>query len=378
MKDKCSTIEALNNRVQGLEEQIAQRRPDDSSQDNSQTKDKEIYDLQVDIAYLEKSKQDLEVEVSQSNDQIVKMHDVWTQDKDRLINTESMYHDVQLQLKDLSQKLGETQSQLKEMQSLSEMKKEVGPHQISTGKEDEQGDLASGPELNIKIAQAAVIPVEQEICMYELIEPGKCRRKEKCKFSHKILPHMREETWMKAKIDQLSDSRGRCVLEMVKKGSCQKKNECTHPHLKDQNNPAKKVCFREIEKPGSCPKREKCRFSHQISDSDRQNPELKRQADLHKNSSQWICVNEYRQEHSCRKKDKCGYRHIISEEERKSSSLQEAMKQKWERIITKSNSVDKESTDQSSKEELPKPFMEEFRAFMSEWRTLASRPGSRP
>ena len=52
------------------------------------------------------------------------------------------------------------------------------------------------------------------------------------------------------------------------------------------------------------------------------------------------------------------------------------MNQKWERITNKFNGV--KSTDETSKEELPKTFLEEFRTFMKEMRTLANRPGNCP
>ena len=212
--------------------------------------------------------------------------------------------------------------------------------------------------------------------MYQLIA-GKCRRQEKCPFSHNILPHMKEETWIDAKVNQLSNDKGRCVREMVQKGTCPKKNECNHPHLNDQPSSSQKVCFREVEKQGSCPRGDKCRFTHIISDTDRENPELKRQANLQKISSQRICVNEYRQEHSCHKRDKCGYRHAITEDERNSTSLQEKMSQKWQRITSKPDAEGK-STDQNKKQELPKSFIDEFMAFIREWRALANRPGDRP
>ena len=188
---------------------------------------------------------------------------------------------------------------------------------------------------------------------------------------------MREETWINAKVNQMSNIKGRCVREMVKKGSCPRKNECDHPHLKDKPSSAKKICFREMEGLGRCPRGENCRFSHNITDTEKESPELQRQANLHKNSSHLICVNEYRQERSCRKKDKCIYRHNISDDERKCVSLQEKMKEKWERITNKSDPENK-STDETSKVELPKPFMEEFRMFMKEMRALTNRADNCP
>ena len=377
LSEKSSTIETLNDRIKELEKLPSK----ELSVEETSAKDKEIYDLQVDVAYLEKSNQDLELQVTRSNDQITKMQDVWTQDKNRLIKTESMYSDAQLQLKNLTQNLGETQAQLKEVKALNDMKKEAKtsdlPPKTSTREGKERDNLESSSEQGGN-HQAPVVPTKQgqELCIYELIEPGKCRRKEKCKFNHSILPHMREETWINTKLAQLSKTKGRCIREMVQKGSCPKKNECNHPHLKDKPGSAKKVCFRELEKQGSCPRGENCRFSHIISDTERESTELQRQANLHKNSSQWICVNEYRHEHSCRKGEKCGFRHSISAEERQSASLQEKMNQKWERITNKFNGV--KSTDETSKEELPKTFLEEFRTFMKEMRTLANRPGNCP
>ena len=388
IEEENSTIATLYGRIRELEEMPAKEVLDEESSVTA----KEIYDLQVNIAYLEKSKQDLELEVTRSHDQITQMQDVWTEDKNRLIRTESMYSDVQLKLKNLTQELGETQAQLAEVQSLNAMREEVKaaelPLQTPTG-----GDLSpqtlTREENEHESARSMHEGIERlsdpdkstkggrELCLYELLEPGKCRRKEKCKFCHTILPHMREETWINTKVNQMSNIKGRCVREMVQKGSCPKRNECNHPHIKDQPSSVKKICFREIEKLGSCPRGENCRFSHNISDTERESPELQRQANLHKNSSHLICVNEYRQEHSCHKRDKCRFRHDISDKERKSASLQEKMKQRWEKITSRPDPENK-STDETGKLEFPKPFMEEFRMFMIEMRALASRPGGCP
>ena len=365
MKEKDHTIDTLNSKIKVQEENPGNELTDL----HATAKNKEILDLQVDNAHLEKNNQELSQRLFLYEEQIKKMQEVWENDKNRLLNTEERYCDAQLEVKYLSQKLNETKTQLAQIDSLRTMKEEI----INTG-QPQQSPTNANPQGGIERSEEASTKETRgpEICVFELIEQGKCRRKQKCKFSHEIVPHMREESWLESKIAQLSEVSGRCVKEMVKKGSCPKKNECVHPHLNDitptQN---KKICFKEYENAGSCPRGNECKFSHEINNSIRNNEELQKQAAEYRSSSRWICINEYRKANTCRKGANCGFRHDISDEERTSPVLQEKMNQKWDRITSKSK--EEQPRDVTTGQDFPKPFIDEFRMFMKEWRNIAMK-----
>ena len=67
---------------------------------------------------------------------------------------------------------------------------------------------------------------------------------------------MKNEEWIAQKAATLSKKIGRCVYEMVEKGKCAKKNECQFPHVKESGpggaRHVKKLCFRELEGPSKC------------------------------------------------------------------------------------------------------------------------------
>ena len=188
---------------------------------------------------------------------------------------------------------------------------------------------------------------------------------------------MQDEKWKEEKLTQLSNDLGRCAREMVKKGSCPKKAQCNHPHLKDVPRGAKKkVCFRELETPGSCPRQpHECHFSHSITDADRKNPDINKQFEQEKLSSKRICVNEYREPKSCHKGEKCGFRQEISEKERTCEVLKEKMNQKWSRITGKAT---EDVTNETDKATISDVFIQEFRTFMKEIKSLVNNPGRCP
>ena len=139
---------------------------------------------------------------------------------------------------------------------------------------------------------------------------------------------MSEPAWVESKTTELAEKLGRCVQEMVM-GTCPKKTECPHPHLKDRRQFKSKVCYLKLL--GECPRNpDDCRFSHVITEADRANAALKKQAEQSKFSSKNICVNEFHQPNSCHKHKvgKCSFRHTITEQERSSPVLKEKMDEK--------------------------------------------------
>ena len=45
-----------------------------------------------------------------------------------------------------------------------------------------------------------------------------------------------------------------------------------------------------------------------------------------------ICVNEYREVKSCKKGNMCKFRHNIAEAERSDNTIQQVMRERWEKV----------------------------------------------
>ena len=105
-------------------------------------------------------------------------------------------------------------------------------------------------------------------------------------------------------------------------------------------------CFKEIVKAGSCPRGRSCRFSHDVSDTNRNDEGFLRKIREEKLAKASKCVNEYRKPGSCFKGPSCSFSHIISEEERNNPELQKKMESKWSFLVEKrkdNNMVNKDN-----------------------------------
>ena len=113
----------------------------------------------------------------------------------------------------------------------------------------------------------------------------------------------------------------------------------------------KQICHKELMEEGSCERgRNNCYFSHDIPNTKKLDIEYKRKIrlQLHTNS---LCVNEYRHQNSCRKKEMCTHRHVIEEHERSDPVIQNAMKEKWEKMTNRTAKQNKTSQNEMQNEE---------------------------
>ena len=123
---------------------------------------------------------------------------------------------------------------------------------------------------------------------------------------------------------------------MVKKGECH--GDCGFHHGVKKNpseNKEKQVCYWEFEAAGKCNRGDACKFSHEISDSERQNTDLRNKIEMEKKTKKDVCINEFNKIGSCWKKERCSFRHDISSQERGSKKMKEAVQKKYEQMKKK-------------------------------------------
>ena len=144
--------------------------------------------------------------------------------------------------------------------------------------------------------------VHQKYCIHEMKETGSCEkiRGKRCNFSHEI-PEMGRDEKM---------------------------------NLIWQHN----ICVKEFQGEGLCHKREDCRFSHDITDSHRNNPEIKgiverKLAKLRGRSGEneikeKLCMFEFREQQGCHHGSDCRFSHEITDAHRNDLNLKEKMARK--------------------------------------------------
>ena len=265
IKEKDMVINELNGKLQDLNNVIAafQKSSGDMTSENElQDIDKPSYELEVNIAYLEKKTQDQDHQLFLAQEELVKMREAWDADKMRMLDYENKYCQTQIAMKELAGKLQAAEAQLSLNRSLRGLSSNAiennqaihhpteNSHQVAQQYQQPVESMNGGP--NLDPAQAK--KKQPEICVFELLVEGGCKRKN-CNFSHMVLPHMREREWVDGKFAELSGKLGRCVFEMTHRGSCPKKNECSFPHInkaKKPKNGDRGICFAEMNERGSC------------------------------------------------------------------------------------------------------------------------------
>ena len=309
-------------------------------------KDREIYELQENIAYTEREEQEAKKEKFLAEEKIAIMQEQWHQDRETLIDYRSKYCDMRLANQEMERKIASLQTKIERkniisnlqtpalnqkdsMQDAKNKKAKIHPKSIdniSNNDEQRSNDEEQKPKVQ---------------CVFELTEEGSCTRG-KCNFSHEIKPEMREGKLRNKKMQELSQKEKKCMFEMVKRGWCHAGELCGTNHDVHQKKEGgkrqpkeKHYCFKEVEKTNSC-QRQKCRFSHDIPADLRNNTDFLKKIKEERAQKKSICINEYRREGSCRHKNDCSFRHEISQEERNDADIQEKMSQTWSRIRNKS------------------------------------------
>ena len=314
-------------------------------------KDREIYELQENIAYTEREEQEAKKEKFLAEEKIAIMQEQWHQDRETLVDYRSKYCDMKLSNQEMERKIASLQTKIERKNAIRNIQTPV-PNQ-KNGMQDEKNEK---PKIQIKSTDnisnndkqksnnEEQKPKEQcvkEQCVFELTKEGSCTRR-KCNFSHEIKPEMREDKPRNKKMQELSKKQKKCMFEMVKRGWCQTGDLCGTNHDVHQRKEVgkrqpkeKKYCFKEVEKANSC-QRQNCRFSHDIPSDLRNNMEFLKKIKEERVQKKSICINEYRREGSCRHGNNCSFRHEISQEERNEEDVQEKMSQTWTRIKNKS------------------------------------------
>ena len=364
LQDSRNQIEELSSRNSTLEAILQQNNGTECAETSEESKTRE--DLEIDIAHLEKDNQDQAHQLLLAHDHLAKMKENWDRDKESMLDYQMKFNQSTIAMKSLSDKLDASEAQLKQSRSLNNSSA-IKPTTITarhpeplhllnslSPQAEEEGSINGDTQVSVNgypdPKDQEPTPSIKEICLFELVEKGRCQRKDRCKFSHRIEPHMEEQKWKETKLTEISKKLGRCAVEMTGKGSCAKKNECMFSHL-NRKTPhrqgAKDLCFLELEEAGKCQRGSSCRFSHAISQAMRDDAEIQRKVQEQKQSKRGICINEFRCPNSCLKGERCTFRHEISEQENKSSVLKEKMEQKW-KTITGRTSNDEENLDKST------------------------------
>ena len=326
-------------------------------------KDTEIYDLQVNIAYTEKSMEDAQRRANTADAKLDVMQEGWDQDRKTLADYRQKYCDKKMECQTLGRQNESLQVQLERSRSLNTLR---GPPKVTKNggessssrsnndpdstrtpaNRDLEGDASDQKQnVNGKKENEADGQAMKEVCVLELNEEGSCKRK-KCNFSHNINPDMREERWKNNKLREISLKIGKCMFMVVK--SCDQGEDCQFGHqdkenkyrdrgssLTSKHQKEKPVCYSELGDPGSCKRGpERCRFSHDITPEMRENEQYKEKMQEEKTRKRSICVNEFKKMGSCKnnKNQKCSFRHEISEEEGKDPELQEKVEKTWKKM----------------------------------------------
>lgn len=376
MQQKEIKLIELSQQIKTLQEELTKA--------NGSTEDESRYDLEVNIAYLEKSVQDNTQELMLAHDQISIMQDNWNEDKTRMLDYQNKFCSSQIAVKDLSRKLTESLSQLAQSRNLNSIPvstnvpmsgdgEKTSQHPNKQTTEDDESRKASSHS-DDKVVVIASDCSKSEVCLFELTGEGRCKRKSTCKYNHDIPESMKDKEAMSAKLSELSKKLGKCTYEMVEKGSCPEKHQCVHPHLIHRSGkkvPKRRLCFKEMEAPGSCDRGPNCRFSHEMSEDDRKNENLREQVHKEKMSKKGICINEFRKKGSCHKGTSCLFRHEIRDEERGSPELKEKMDERWEQMNgrSKTNLIKDNISESMTSMEM----LKEFRNLMMNFNKMINK-----
>ena len=319
-------------------------------------KDKEIYDLQENVAYTEKSVEDAHRRANTADEKAEVMQEGWNQDRIVLADYRKKYCEKKIECQTLVRQKESLQAQLDRSRTLNNFgstpavplkwtKGGISTKETSAGptvvKDNEREESADKDTADGETTEETT----KEICVLELTDEGSCKSKRrKCKFSHSISPFMREENWKNSKLQEISMKLGKCMFQVV--NLCPNGEDCELGHQENQarkqggrtidnHQREKPVCYSELEEPGSCRwGEERCRFSHDINPAMRENKEYKKGINEEKARKRSICANEFKKTGSCKKhiNQKCPFRHEISEEERQNPEVQEKIEKIWKKM----------------------------------------------
>ena len=208
-----------------------------------------------------------------------------------------------------------------------------------------------------------------QVCLFELKKPGSCQRKKKCKFEHDIPMSLRNSRpFIQQAIESHSNKMAFCAVEFVAKGSCNA-DECRFNHViadsnlrrknsvnnNDKKRSSGRLCYKELEEKDSCPfGKEKCHFSHDFPETLRNDTHFVEKTLQERKEKVALCVNEFLREGGCNKKRKCRFNHEITNEQRQDPELQEKIKLKLDRISQKNPKEEASpSTKRGNEESVP-------------------------
>ena len=188
------------------------------------------------------------------------------------------------------------------------------------------------------------------VCLFELKDPGSCKRGKKCKFEHNIPVTLRNSTqFIQQAIESHSNKMAFCAVEFVAKGSCNA-DECRFNHditdsnlrrktsdnINNKKKYSERLCYKELEEKDSCPfGKERCHFCHDFPETLRSDRHFIQKTLEERKVKLALCVNEFYCKGGCNKKRNCRFNHEITDEQRQDPDWQTKMKVKLEKISQK-------------------------------------------
>ena len=125
IKEKDTKINELDDKVQKLncvmEEYKEKAKEDMEDESRQEDVDKLRYEWEVDMAHLEKEKQDQGHQLFLAQEEIVKIGETWDADKVRMMDYENKYCQAQIAMTDLAGKVQAAEAQLTQSRALREI-----------------------------------------------------------------------------------------------------------------------------------------------------------------------------------------------------------------------------------------------------------------
>ena len=292
--------------------------------EKSKEKDQEITQLKETVQFIELSEAEAKSNWTLELKKVKQLQNLLDDEKERRL----MYQEKS---SSLSIEIAEWKTKLERNRSLLN----ITTNQAGNPEQGNVGSSRSGSEDAKNETESISQNTEKFPCIFEL--QGLCRRGLKCNYDHDISSEIKSDSSAVSNILLETSKRiGKCAFELTAKGSCPGKSACEFSHLTSRprvegskEGKDKRICFKELMKEGSCKWGDlKCRFSHQITKAQREDANYIQIKQKEKDERASRCIYEFQSKGGCRNGGECPFSHDITDSDRDDDAIKKEIKEK--------------------------------------------------